>query len=171
MIHTLKGHLLQRFFITCGLLLILGFSFWGEPVLAIEISESARTVPLDETGNMITLTEQQYINGQNEFKKNCASCHIDGVTKTNPDIDLGPEALSLATPPRNNLQGIVDYLRHPTTYDGMGSLEELHPSVTRPGLFPKMKNLTEEDLVDISGYILAQPEIMGYRWASGKPGR
>ncbi|WP_080806392.1 photosystem II cytochrome c-550 [Halomicronema hongdechloris] len=171
MTDTLKDRILQRFFAAVGLLSVLGLLFVGGSVLAVEISESARTVPLDETGNMITLTEQQYVNGQNEFRKTCASCHVDGITKTNPDINLGSEALALATPPRDNLQGIVDYLRHPTTYDGMDSLEELHPSVTRPDLFPNMKNLTEEDLVDISGYILSQPNILGYRWASGKPGR
>ena len=43
--------------------------------------------------------------------------------------------------------------------------------MARADLFPKMKNLTEDDLRNIVGYILVQPNIIGDKWASGKSGR
>jgi photosystem II cytochrome c550 len=45
------------------------------------------------------------------------------VTKTNPNVGLDPEALSLATP-RDNIDALVDYLKNPTSYDGLESIAE-----------------------------------------------
>jgi photosystem II cytochrome c550 len=36
-------------------------------------------------------------------------------TKTNPNVGLEPEALSLATPRRDSMDALVDYLKNPTT--------------------------------------------------------
>ena len=39
------------------------------------------------------------------------ACHTGGITKTNPNIGLDPEALSLATPRRDNINaGLVDFI-------------------------------------------------------------
>jgi photosystem II cytochrome c550 len=162
---------LKRFFLVVGLIALLVFQISGGQALAVQISESARTLTLNAKGDTIVLSEQQLANGQRMFNKNCAQCHLDGVTKPNPDVSLDPQTLALATPPRNNIEGLVEYLHDPTTYDGFASLEELHPSTKRPDLYPRMRNLTEEDLVTIAGHILSQPKIVGRMWASGKPGR
>jgi photosystem II cytochrome c550 len=37
---------------------------------------------------------------------------------------LDPEALSLATPRRDNIDALVDYLKNPTSYDGLESIAE-----------------------------------------------
>ncbi|MBE9138372.1 cytochrome c-550 [Nodosilinea sp. LEGE 07088] len=160
-----------RILLIVGLAIVIAFQIPTKAALAIEISESARTVPLNASGDVITLTEQQLANGRKKFNGTCSACHLDGITKPNPDISLAPQTLALALPARDNLEGIIDYLKNPTTYDGLGSLEELHPSTARVDLFPRMKTLTDQDLADISGYVLAQPNIIGRIWASGKPGR
>jgi photosystem II cytochrome c550 len=171
MILFFEKFIFKRFFLVSALIGVLTFQISTPVAFAIEISEAARTVPLNASGDPITLSEQRISNGQRKFNGTCSSCHLDGVTKPNPDVNLSLESLALAVPPRNNLEGFVDYLNHPTTYDGQASLEELHPSKSRADLFPKMKNLTEDDLVDMAGYVLAQPNIVGRLWASGKPGR
>ncbi len=93
------------------------------------------------------------------------------MSKTNPDVDLSNETLASATPARDNVESIVDYLSQPTTYDDMMSLSELHPSPLKFELFPKMRDFSEDDLRAISGYILVQPKIIGDQWADGKPRR
>ena len=144
---------------------------WTNAAAAAEINDAIRTIPLNASGEQKTLTVEQVLAGQRKFNSSCAQCHLDGGTKTNPSVDLGPQTLALATPPRNNLESLMDYLKGPTTYDGLESISELHPSTLRTDLFPKMRDLTEEDLTAISSYILIQPKIDGAHWAGGKPKR
>ncbi|MGF1567450.1 MAG: photosystem II cytochrome c-550 [Nodosilinea sp.] len=171
MIHFIGKFDPRKILLTVSLAAWIALQIPAPAARAIAISETARTVPLNAVGDVITLSEEQIYNGQRKFNGTCSACHLDGITKPNPDVNLAPQILALATPNRNNLAGLVDYLHNPTTYDGLDSLEELHPSKARVDLFPRMKNLTEDDLVDISGYVLAQPNIVGRLWASGKPGR
>ncbi|MGB7247361.1 MAG: photosystem II cytochrome c-550 [Phormidesmis sp.] len=159
---------------TASVVLILAFALsfsLADSAIAIEISDAIRTVPLNELGEQTTLELEQLSAGQRKFNSSCVQCHLDGGSKTNPDVDLGPDTLARATPARNNLESIVDYLHHPTTYDGLGSLAEFHPSTENADLFPRMKALSENDLKAIAGYILAEPNIIGDQWAGGKPRR
>ena len=82
-------------------------------------------------------------------------------------IVLTPE-LSLATPSRDHINGLVNYMKDPTTYDGEYSIAELHPSIKSAEIFPKMRNLTDEDLFAIAGHILVQPKIASEKWGGGK---
>ena len=59
------------------------------------------------------------------------------MTKTNPDVDLSPSTLAAAIPERDNIEGILNYLDDPTTYDGLESLAALHPSTLRSDFFPE----------------------------------
>jgi photosystem II cytochrome c550 len=135
---------------------------------AAELDTAIRTVPLDDQGGTTVLTLQQVKEGKRLFKYACAQCHVGGVTKTDPNIGLDPEALSLATPPRNNIDALVDYMKNPTTYDGAESIAERHPSTKSADTFPVMRNLTEDDLVAIAGHILLQPKVVGDKWGGGK---
>ena len=135
---------------------------------AVELSEAARTVPLNNQGNTVVLSLKQVQEGKRLFNYACAQCHAGGVTKTNQNIGLDPEALALATPPRNNVEGLVDYIKHPTSYDGEDNIAELHPSIESADIYPVMRNLTEDDLVAIAGHILVQPNIVGQQWGGGK---
>jgi photosystem II cytochrome c550 len=141
---------------------------WVGSATAAELDAATRTVNLNAQGDTITLTRQQVADGQRLFNNACAICHVGGVTKTNPSLDLAPETLALATPQRDNIAGLVDYMKDPTTYDGEESIAELHPSLKSADIFPVMRNLTDEDLKVIAGHILLQPKILGTRWGGGK---
>jgi photosystem II cytochrome c550 len=52
----------------------------------------------------------------------------------------------------------VDYLKNPTTYDGLESIAEIHPSIKSAD--NDMRSLTDEDLTAIAGHILLQPKIV-----------
>lgn len=138
------------------------------PATALDLTEEIRTVPLEDSGKTVVLTLDQVKRGKRLFNNTCAICHNGGITKTNPNIGLELESLSLATPSRNNINSLVDYLINPTTYDGQTSIAELHPSTKSAATFPKMRNLTDEDLFAISGHILMQPKIAAEKWGGGK---
>ena len=137
-------------------------------VNAVELDENIRTVPLNEQGDTTVLSLKQVKRGQKVFVDTCSYCHKGGATKTNPNVNLGLTALAGAYPARDNVEGIVEYLKNPTTYDGETEIYEFHPNTTRSDLYPLMRNLTEEDLEAVAGHILIQPEIRGILWGGGK---
>lgn len=141
--------------------------FVGNAVAA-ELDEAARTVQLNSQGDTVTLSVKQLSEGKRLFNYACAICHLGGITKTNPNVGLDPDSLAGALPARDNLEALVDYMHEPTTYDGLTDIAELHPSTKSADVFPKMRNLTEDDLVDIAGYILVQPKVKGEMWGGGK---
>ncbi|MEO0533458.1 MAG: photosystem II cytochrome c-550 [Cyanobacteria bacterium P01_A01_bin.123] len=167
----LFNRILIKLIVGSAFVVLISIGLWVDNAIAVEIDPVIRTVPLNAAGEQITLTTKQLAVGQRKFNGSCAQCHLDGGTKTNPDVDLGPQTLMLATPPRDTIEDVVDYLNNPMTYDGAVSLTELHPSTQNTDLFPKMRDLTEEDLTAIAGYILVQPKIIGDQWAGGKPNR
>ena len=138
------------------------------PGLAIELTESLRTVPLDDSGKTVVLTLNDAKRGKRLFNKSCAQCHNGGITKTNPNIGLELESLKLAVPARDNVESLVDYMQDPTSYDGATSISELHPSIRSADIFPSMRNLTDKDLFAIAGHILMQPKIQPEKWGGGK---
>nr|YP_009394460.1 photosystem II cytochrome c550 [Vertebrata thuyoides]ARW63022.1 photosystem II cytochrome c550 [Vertebrata thuyoides] len=146
----------------------LWFSFFIPSVLSVELDEATRTVTLDSSKKTITLTPEQVKRGKRLFNNSCAQCHNGGITKTNPNIGLELESLSLATPARDNIVNLVNYMNDPKSYDGQNSIAELHPSIKSADIFPKMKNLTDEDLLSIAGYILLQPTVAQEKWGGGK---
>lgn len=147
-----------------SLLAILTFS---SSCFASDLEEAVRTVQLTPTKTVI-LTPEQVKRGKRLFNSTCGTCHTGGITKTNPNVGLDAEALSLATPVRNTIEGLVDYMKNPTTFDGLESVAEIHPSIKSADIFPKMRSLTEEDLVAIAGHILIQPKIISEKWGGGK---
>ncbi|ASC70099.1 Cytochrome c-550 [Halomicronema hongdechloris C2206] len=138
------------------------------PAIAAELDEATRTVKLNPEGDTLVLSQEQVIRGRNRFNNACGSCHVGGITKTNPTVGLEPEALAGALPPRDNIEALVAFLKEPTTYDGMDDISQIHPSIESRDIFPQMRNLTEEDLVAIAGHILLQPKIIGDMWGAGK---
>jgi len=134
---------------------------------AIELDEASRTVALNSKQSVV-LSPEQVKRGKRLFLNTCSICHTGGITKTNPNVGLDTEALSLATPTRNTIEGLVDYLKNPTTFDGLESIAEIHPSIRSADIFPKMRTLTEDDLFTIAGHILIQPKIVAEKWGGGK---
>jgi photosystem II cytochrome c550 len=137
-------------------------------VNALELDEDTRTVPLDSKGNSVVLTPEQVKRGKRLFNNACGTCHVGGMTKTNPNVGLDTESLSLATPARDSVTSLVSYFKDPMSYDGLESIAEIHPSIKSADIFPKMRSLTDEDLFAIAGHILLQPKVVNEKWGGGK---
>ena len=148
--------------------ILLAFGLVVGSAAAIELGESVRTVPLNAQGDTTVLSVKQLQEGKRLFNYACAQCHAGGVTKTNQNVGLDPETLSLATPNRNNIEGLVDYMKNPTTYDGEEEIAEIHPSIKSADIYPAMRNLRDDELVAIAGHVLVQPKILGDKWGGGK---
>ena len=144
------------------------FSLFVNSSVAIDLDEATRTVTLDESGKTTVLSPEQVKRGKRLFNATCGACHVGGITKTNPNVGLDPEALSLATPRRDNIASLVDYLKNPVTYDGLESIAEVHPSIKSADLYPRMRSITDEDLYSIAGHIMLQPKIVTEKWGGGK---
>ena len=144
------------------------FSFFVTTASAIDLDEATRTVAQDSTGKTTVLTPEQVKRGKRLFNATCGACHVGGVTKTDQNVGLDPETLSLATPPRDNIDALVNFLKNPTTYDGLESIAEVHPSIKSADIYPRMRSVTDEDLTAISGHILLQPKIVAEKWGGGK---
>ena len=144
------------------------FGLFVTTASAIDLDEATRTVIQDSTGKTTVLTPEQVKRGKRLFNATCGACHLGGITKTNPNVGLDPEALSLATPRRDSIDGLVDFLKNPTTFDGLESIAEVHPSIKSADIYPRMRSVTDEDLVAISGHILLQPKIITEKWGGGK---
>jgi photosystem II cytochrome c550 len=147
---------------------LLTFQFIVGSATAVELDAAIRTVPLNEQGDTVVLSLKQIKEGKRLFNYACAQCHAGGITKTNQNVGLEPESLALATPNRNNIQGLVDYMKNPTTYDGEEEISEIHPSTKSADIFTEMRNLTDDDLVAVAGHILLQPKVVGDKWGGGK---
>ena len=144
------------------------FSIFGETAQAIDLDDATRTVVADSSGKTTVLTPEQVKRGKRLFNATCGACHVGGITKTNPNVGLDPEALSLATPRRDNLAALVDYMKNPVTYDGLESIAEVHPSIKSADIYPRMRSVTDEDLTAIAGHILLQPKVQTEKWGGGK---
>ncbi|MBD2021539.1 cytochrome c-550 [Leptolyngbya sp. FACHB-36] len=160
--------MLKRYIWLAVATVFFAFQMLVGSVAAAELDAGTRTVPLNESGDPLTLSLKQVKEGKRLFQYACAQCHAGGVTKTDPNVGLDPEALSLATPPRNSIDSLVDYMEDPTSYDGAESIAEMHPSLKSKDTYPEMRNLTKDDLVAIAGHILLQPKVVGAKWGGGK---
>jgi photosystem II cytochrome c550 len=159
---------MKKFFPLHFVLGLLILSLATTSVNASDLDENTRTVPLDSAGTTVILTPEQVKRGKRLFNASCGQCHVGGLTKTNPNLGLEPDALSLATPPRDNISALIDYMKNPTSYDGLESIAELHPSIKSADIFPKMRSLSDEDLFAIGGHILLQPKLSSEKWGGGK---
>ena len=135
---------------------------------AIDLDEATRTVTKDASGKTVVLTPEQVKRGKRLFNATCGACHVGGITRTNPNVGLDPEALSLATPRRDNIDALIDFTKNPTSYDGLESIAEVHPSIKSADLYPRMRSVTDEDLYAIAGHILLQPKVVTEKWGGGK---
>ena len=152
----------------CALILFGIFNIFVTTASAIDLDEATRTVVVDSSGTTTVLSPEQVKRGKRLFNTTCGACHTGGVTKTNPNVGLDPEALSLATPRRDNISALVDYIKNPTSYDGLDSIAEVHPSIKSADIYPRMRSLTDEDLYSIAGHILLSPKILTEKWGGGK---
>jgi len=160
--------MLKKYSQIVSILFVGIFSFFVTTASAIDLDEATRTIVQDKTGKTSVLTPEQVKRGKRLFNATCGACHLGGITKTNPNVGLDPEALSLATPRRDSIDGLVDFLKNPTSYDGLESIAEVHPSIKSADIYPRMRSVTDDDLTAIAGHILLQPKIVTEKWGGGK---
>ena len=160
--------MLKKYSQVFSILFVGIFGFFVTTASAIDLDEATRTVVQDSKGNTTVLTPEQVKRGKRLFNATCGACHLGGITKTNPNVGLDPEALSLAVPRRDSIEGLIDFLKDPTTYDGTESIAEVHPSIRSADIYPRMRSVTDEDLTAICGHILLQPKIITEKWGGGK---
>jgi photosystem II cytochrome c550 len=101
---------------------------WTPPAIAAPdpyIAQYLRVLPdqsaplvLDSQGNTRDFTYNELLAGKGLFEQNCLSCHVGGSTLVSPTVSLSLAALKGATPPRDTIQALVEYMRHPLAYDG-----------------------------------------------------
>ena len=160
--------MLKKYFKLCSLILFCIFGVFITTASAIDLDEATRTITVDSSGTTTVLTPEQVKRGKRLFNATCGACHLGGITKTNPNVGLDPEALSFATPRRDSVNALVDYMKNPTTYDGLDSIAEVHPSIKSADIYPRMRSLTDDDLYSIAGHIMLSPKILSEKWGGGK---
>ena len=160
--------MLKKYSQIVSILFVGIFGLFVTTASAIDLDEATRTVVQDGSGKTVVLTPEQVKRGKRLFNATCGACHLGGITKTNPNVGLDPEALSFATPSRDNVNSLVDYIKNPTTYDGLESIAEVHPSIESADIYPRMRSLTDEDLYSIAGHIMLSPKILTEKWGGGK---
>ena len=126
------------------------------PAEAARWDSETLTVPGNPEGTEVTFSEQEINTGRKVFNTSCGTCHAGGITKTNQNVGLDPETLALATPARDNVEALVDYMKDPTSYDGE-YIADLHPSMRDAELYPAMRDLTDEER--LMAYILVAPRF------------
>jgi len=141
-------------------------------------------IPVDGKGKTATLTKEQLVRAKRLFNNACAICHVGGGNRTNQNVGLGMEELQGGLPTRATVEGIVNFLNAPVTYDGLKDVSETHPSIKSADLFPKMRSMKQQEKssvcvrtnivdaesfrVDISMYILYQNFTIPEKWGGGK---
>lgn len=76
------------------------------------------SLDVDAKGQTKQFSPEDLSAGKELFETNCINCHVGGATLPDPTVSLALDTLAGATPPRNNINGLVDFLREPMTYDG-----------------------------------------------------
>ncbi len=71
----------------------------------------------DGKGETRSFSPEEVSQGKQLFENNCMNCHVGGATLPDPQVSLSLDKLKGANPPRDNINSLVAYLRHPMTYD------------------------------------------------------
>jgi photosystem II cytochrome c550 len=106
-----------------GLCLVM----FGQPVHAatvdpyviryLKVTDSVE-LPVDSQGKTRAFSAAELSDGKRLFAQNCINCHVGGTTLPNPIVSLSLASLQGATPPRDNINALVAYMREPFSYDG-----------------------------------------------------
>ena len=134
---------------------------------ATEFTDWVRTVKLPEEYDVV-LTIDQTRRGKFLFGKACASCHVGGLTKPNPNVGLDIRSLQTAIPRRDNVTSLIDFIISPRWYDNQEDISDLHPCPTQARLYIKVRSLKRFDCFCLGGHILLQAKVLGEKWGGGK---
>jgi photosystem II cytochrome c550 len=82
--------------------------------------QATEPVSLNVDGKGLTaqFSAEDLSSGKQLFETHCLNCHVGGATLPDPTVSLSLKTLAGATPPRDTINGLVEFLREPMTYDG-----------------------------------------------------
>ena len=88
------------------------FMLIPKPILGLPLDTKARTIPYTRNPlTYITLSIGQLKRGKYLFNNACATCHVAGGTKPDPNVGLDIATLRKSVPRRNYVTYIVSFLR------------------------------------------------------------
>lgn len=76
------------------------------------------SIDLNGQGQTKPFSPEDLSVGKELFEAHCLNCHVGGATLPDPTVSLALDTLAGATPPRDNINSLVAFLREPMTYDG-----------------------------------------------------
>lgn len=74
-------------------------------------------INIDSQGNTKNFSAIDLSEGKRLFEKHCLNCHVGGSTLQLPSVSLSLEDLHGTSPERDNINGLVAYMRNPMVYD------------------------------------------------------
>jgi photosystem II cytochrome c550 len=125
-LHSLRRQLFSVHVFLAALIAVLGVFTVSLPAHAavdnyvrryLQASEPV-SVDLDGKGQTKQFSSEDLSEGKELFEAHCLNCHVGGATLPDPTVSLALNTLAGATPPRDTINGIVNFLREPMTYDG-----------------------------------------------------
>lgn len=107
-------------------LITLNFTLTMSPALAASVDPYIRRfvasepvdIAFDDQGNTHQFTPEELTEGKELFDNSCINCHAAGLTFLTTDVSLSIEDLKAATPSRDTLESMIEYMRYPVSYDG-----------------------------------------------------
>ncbi|NEP13464.1 MAG: photosystem II cytochrome PsbV2 [Symploca sp. SIO2C1] len=119
------SRLLSIRYLIITLILVFSFLSVSSPAYAVDTyvrrylkATEPISLDLDRQGNTKEFSAEDLSTGKELFEQHCLNCHVGGETLPFPPVSLALNTLAGATPPRDNINGIVTFLRQPMTYDG-----------------------------------------------------
>ncbi len=157
--------------------------FWFAPLLAVLVTacsggETTSTAPAatpasnspdafvakaDPAGGKKTFSRAEMKQGSKIFKAECSKCHVGGQTYGTynvKEINLSLTQLQGATPPLDNLETMVSYMKKPLSYDGLENLAD-------QGRHPEYNQIEDANLTLIAAHILKEANF-NPAWGKGK---
>jgi photosystem II cytochrome c550 len=83
----------------------------------LQVTEPVPIV-INDRGETRSFSADDLVAGKQLFELHCASCHVGGTTLPNPAVSLSLDLLRQATPPRDTVEQLVQFMRQPMSYDG-----------------------------------------------------
>ena len=116
----------------------------------LKVSQSV-ALPADAQGTTQTFTALDLSAGKRLFESNCINCHVGGATLPNPRVSLSLADLHGASPPRDNIQALVRFIRAPQNYTGT------EDSYTCRALPPT--SATDAEVAQLAAFILQAARV------------
>lgn len=148
-----------------ALVLLAGCS-GGEQTATTSETPTATQTPAKSDTVLAAVSEDDLRRGKKLFTAECGRCHVGGQTYGtygSTDVNLSLKGLKGATPPRDTLLALIDYVKKPTSYDGKQNLLET-------GEHPSLSSLSDEKLRLIAAHVLKEANN-NPTWGRGKNSR